>query len=96
MVNVVEEMRRAVPGIMEDNVYFIDSAELKQGAHFFDKTIQSPQIIAKEKIDIIFLTVTTSIATEIIETIKTFPSVKKIFFAGDLFDPNFEKHFLEK
>ena len=89
MVNVVEEMRRAVPSIMEDNVYFIDSAKLKQGAHFYNKIVQEPGIIDKEQIDTVFLTVTTSVATEIIEELKSFPSVKRIFFAGDLFNPDF-------
>lgn len=89
MVNVVEEMRRAVPSIMADNVYFIDSAKLKQGAQFYNKTVYEPQIIDREQIEIVFITVTTSVATEIIEMIKGFPSVKGIFFAGDLFDPCF-------
>lgn len=89
MVNVVEEMRRAVPSIMEDNVYFIDSAKLKQGAHFYNKIVQEPGVIDKEQIDTVFLTVTTSVATEIIEELKSFPSVKRIFFAGDLFNPDF-------
>lgn len=95
MVNVVEEMRRAVPSIMGDYVYFIDSAQLKQGAKFYHKTVHSPDIIEKEQIEVVFITVTTSVATEIIETVKTFPSVKHIFFAGDLFDPNFRERTLE-
>lgn len=95
MVNVVEEMRRAVPSIMEDHVYFIDSAHLKQGAHFGNKTVYGPEVIGKEQIEAVFITVTTSVATEIIETIKGYPSVKGVFFAGDLFDPCFERRALE-
>lgn len=91
MTNVVEEMRRAAPGIMGDHVYFIDSAQMKQGAHFHEKVVQSPAVIAEEKIDTVFLTTSSMIATEIIETLKQFPSVKNVFFAGDLFDPNFSK-----
>lgn len=91
MVNVVEELRRAVPSIMRDNVYFIDSAKLKQGARFYSKTVRGPEVIAEKEIDVVFLTVTTSVATEIIEMIREFPSVKKVFFAGDLLDPDFPK-----
>ncbi len=93
MTNVVEEMRRAVPSIMGDNVYFIDSAELKQGAHFYKKVVQSPNVIVEKKIDTVFLATSSVIATEIIETLKGFPSVKHVFFAGDLFDPDFPNQY---
>lgn len=89
MTNVVEEMRRAVPGIMGDNVWFIDSARLKQGAHFHNKVVQSPDVIAENQIDTVFITTSSMIANEIIEILKGFPSVKNVFFAGDLFDPDF-------
>lgn len=35
------------------------------------------------------LTYTTPVASEIIATLKRFPSIKKIFFVGDLFNPDF-------
>ena len=89
MVSSVEEMISAVPSVLNDNVFFIDSAPLKQGGHYHQKVIYSPEIIDQEKIDTVCLTVTTSIATEIIDTLKHFTSVKHIFFTGDLFDPNF-------
>lgn len=89
MVNAVEEIRRAVPSIMKDNVYFVDSAALKQGGHYKNKIIYSPDIIEQEKIDVVILTVTTPTATEIINTLKHFSSVKHIFFAGDLLDNSF-------
>lgn len=94
MVNVVEEMRRAAPSIMEDNVYFIDSAKLKQGAKFYHKTVYGPDIIEKEQIEAVFITVTTSVATEIIEAVRAFSSVRHIFFVGDLFDPRFPERAL--
>lgn len=88
---VVEEMRQAVPSIMDDNVWFIDSAKVKQGAHFHDKVVQKPSIIDKIGIDTVFITVTNLWAAEIMDALKKFPSVKRIFFAGDLFDPDFSK-----
>jgi len=91
MTNVVEEMRRAVPSIMGENVSFIDSAKLKQGAHFYEKMVQGPEVIVEKGIDTVFLTTSSMVATEIIEMLKSFPSVKNVFFAGDLFDPGFPK-----
>lgn len=89
MVNSVEEMRHAVPSIMNDNVYFIDSASLKQGGHYHNKMIYSPEIISEKQIDTVCLTVTTSVTTEILETLKHYHSVKYVFFTGDLFNPDF-------
>ena len=88
---VIEEMRRTAPSIMGENVWFIDSAKVKQGAHFHNKIVQSPTVIAEEEIDTVFITVTNLWAAEIMEMLKEFPSVKRIFFAGDLFDPNFDR-----
>ena len=91
VIAVVEEMRHAVPSIMGDNVYLVDSAKVKQGGHFYHKLVHSPDIIAEEAIDTVFLTLTTYVASEIIEQIKRFPTVKQVFFVGDLFDPDFPK-----
>lgn len=96
MVNTVEELRRIAPGILGDNVYLIDSAQVKQGANYYGKTVQDPDVIAREEIDTVFLTLTTYWATEIIETLKKYPSVKRIFFAGDLLNPDFAKHIGDK
>lgn len=87
--SVVEEMRRAAPSIMDENVWLIDSARVKQGARFHTKIVESPNVIAAKEIDTVFITVTTTVATEIIEELKQYPSVKNVFFAGDLFDPDF-------
>lgn len=89
MVSAVAELRRVVPSIMEDNVYFIDSAEVKQGGLYYDKPVHAPDIIAIEQIDTAFVTLTTTIASEIVAALKQFPSIKKIFFVGELFDPDF-------
>ena len=86
---VVEELRRAAPSIMDKNVWFIDSAKIKQGAHFHSKIVESPDVIAREGIDTVFITGTNLWAAEIAESLKQFPSVKNVFFAGDLFDPDF-------
>lgn len=91
VIAVVEEMRHAVPSIMGDNVYLVDSAKVKQGGHFYHKLVHSPDIIAEKAIDTVFLTLTTYVASEIIEQIKRFPTVKQVFFVGDLFDPDFPK-----
>lgn len=96
MVNVVEELFSAVPSIQGDNVFYIDSSDLKQGTKLHNKIIYSPAIIKEEKIDTIFLTTTSNFASEIIQAAKSFPSVKQIFLVGELFDPDFEKRFLGK
>lgn len=90
---VVEEMRRAVPSIMDDNVSFIDSAQVKQGAHYHTKIIEAPDVIAEKEIDTICITGTNAWSVEIIEALKQYPSVKNVFFAGDLFNPDFEDMF---
>lgn len=89
MVSAVEELRLVAPSIMADNVYFIDSAKVKQGGHYHNKVVSAPDIIEKESIDTAFVTLTTPVASEIVASLKRFPSIKKIFFVGELFDPDF-------
>lgn len=91
MMSAVEEICKVVPDVLENkNVFFIDSSNKKQGLNFHGKIIHSPEIIGKENIDTCFITVTTSVATEIIETIKMkYKSVRNIFFAGDLVRDDF-------
>ena len=95
MVNTVEELRRIAPSMLESNVYFIDSAKVKQGARYYNKTVHAPDIINEAKIDTIFLTLTTYWATEIMESIQKYPSVRQVFFAGDLLDPEFPSRIIE-
>lgn len=94
MVSAVEELRRVAPSIMGDNVYFIDSAQVKQGGRYFNKIVYSPDIIAEEKIDTAVVTLTTPVASEIIAALKRFPTIKNIFFVGDLFNPDFSSRIL--
>ena len=91
MMSAVEEMCKVIPDILEnDKVFFVDSSDKKQGLVFHGKRIQSPEIIGMENVDTCFITVTTSVATEIIETIKVrYKSVKNILFAGDLVREDF-------
>lgn len=89
MVSAVEELRLIAPSIMGDNVYLIDSAQVKQGGRYHNKVVSAPDIIEKESIDTAFVTLTTPVASEIIASLKQFPSIKKIFFVGELFDPDF-------
>lgn len=89
MVSAVEELRRVAPSIMADNAYFIDSAKVKQGGHYHNKVVFGPDIIEKEGIDTAFVTLTTPVASEIIASLRRFPSIRKIFFVGELFDPDF-------
>ena len=94
MMNVVEEMCNVIPNIIEnDDVYFIDSSQIKQGLKYRNKIICSPEIIKRKNIDTVFVTITTIYGMDIIETLKTKYSstVKNIFFAGDLVDENFSK-----
>ncbi len=95
MVNVVEELFSAVPSIQGDNVFYIDSSDLKQGTKLHNKIIYSPAIIKEEKIDTIFLTTTSNFASEIIQAAKSFPSVKQIFLVGELFDPHFPEKIIK-
>jgi uncharacterized methyltransferase PH0819 len=96
MINAVEEMCTAIPELLSDeHVYFIDSSDKKQGRKYHNKEICAPDIIREKNVDTVFLTVTTSVATEIIERIKKeYPSVEHIFFAGDLVRSDF-RHALE-
>lgn len=85
MTNAVAEFIEKVPSALKENTFFIDRAEMKQGARFQGKIVYAPSIIDQEKIDTVFVSVTTSIATEIIDELKnTYPSVKNILFLGDL------------
>lgn len=89
MVSAVEELRLVAPSIMGDNVYFVDSAQVKQGGHYHNKVVSAPDIIEKEGIDTAFVTLTTPVASEIVAALRKFSSIKKIFFIGELFDPDF-------
>lgn len=77
--------------LSQENVFLIDSSPFKQGNNIMGKTIQSPKIINDEKIDIVIVTVTTSIGNEIIDIIeKNYKTVTKILFLGELINKYFQ------
>ena len=91
MICVVEEMCQVLPEILDNqDIFFIDSSDKKIGMSYKGKIISHPSIIEESKIEFVFVTLTTSIATEIIKTIRSsYPSVKNIFFPGDLVRQDF-------
>lgn len=90
MTNAVADFVEKVPDALGENTYFIDKAKMKQGARYQGKEIYGPAILDKEQIDTVFVSVTTSIATEIIDELKNkHPTVKGIYFLGDLIKENF-------
>ena len=89
MTNAVAEFVDKVPSALEENTFFIDRAEVKQGARFKGKVVYAPSVIDEVRIDTVFVSVTTSIATEIIDDLQSRPSVRNIFFLGDLIKKDF-------
>jgi len=73
-----------------DNLFLIDSSPLKQGGRLNNKTVYSSSILEEEQIDTVFISITTPVSGDIIWEIEhSHPSVKNIFFLGDLIDKNF-------
>lgn len=92
MTSAVTEFLDITPSALSENTYLIDSSKSKQGALYRGKRIFSPQVIDEEQIDTVFVSVTTSIATEIIDELRTkHPCVKHILFLGDIIGEHFEK-----
>ena len=90
MTNAVAEFIEKVPSALQENTWFIDRSKMKQGARFEEKTVCAPSVIDEEKIDTVFLSLTTSVATEIIDELKNeHPTVKNILFLGDLIREDF-------
>lgn len=70
-----------VSSSLNQNTYLTDSSSMKQGSNYKGKTVCIPKIIDEEVIATVFLSVTTSIAAEIINDLKTNqPSVKNKMF----------------
>lgn len=83
--NSVKVMIESMPSLLRDNIYFIDSSRFKQGTMLEGKEIFGPEIIDREKIDTVILSITTPTVLEIIDEIqKKHPTVKHILYAGDL------------
>lgn len=92
MTNAVAEFLDITPSALEENTFLIDSSKTKQGALYRGKTVYPPSIIDEEQIDTVFVAVTTSVATEIIDELKTkHPSVKHILFLGDIISDHFQE-----
>lgn len=90
ITNAVAEFVERVPSALGENTYFIDKAEMKQGARYRGKEVYAPSMIEKEEIDTVFVSVTTSIATEIMDELKiVHHTVKRIYFLGDLIKEDF-------
>ena len=87
-ISEVEELCKAIPDIEQnENVYFIDSSSMKQGLKHRGKEIFSPNIIAQENLETIFITVPILGATaqEIITSIrKKYTSVKQVISIDSL------------
>lgn len=92
MTNAVAEFLDAVPSALGENTFLIDSSKTKQGALYRGKPVCPPSILDEEQIDTVFVSVTTSVATEIIDELKKqHPSVKHILFLGDIISDRFQE-----
>lgn len=92
MTNAVAEFLDTVPSALGENTFLIDSSKTKQGALYRGKPVCPPSILDEEQIDTVFVSVTTSVATEIIDELKKqHPSVKHILFLGDIISDQFQE-----
>lgn len=92
MTSAVTEFLDITPSAWREDVVLIDSSKNKQGALYRGKRICPPAVIDEENIGVVFISVTTSVATEIIDALKTkHPSVKHILFLGDIISENFKE-----
>lgn len=91
-VNVaVGNMLRKSISLFNNNVYLVDSSSYKQENDFMGKTTKNPDIIRQNNIETICLSVTTSVAHDVVDIInKKYPSVKYIIYAGELINPDFK------
>ena len=90
MLNAVTEFCAKIPEDKVKQFYFIDKSELKQGGHFLGNEVYAPSIIELENIDVVLVSLTSLTSASIIDEIKyEHPSVKHIYFLGDLIDENF-------
>ena len=72
--------------LTNENVFFVDSSQFKQGMKIHNKTIQNPKVIRELGIDTVFITVTTVISQDIMNDIRlNYPCVKRLEPVGNLF-----------
>ena len=90
ITTAVSNMIEKSEAILNNNVYLVDSSQYKQGNYFKQKMTYHPDIIKKEKIEFVILSVTSSVANDVTDVIKKeYPSVKYLVYAGELIDLNF-------
>ena len=91
MINAVNDMVKVMPSLLEDNVYFVDASELKQGGRMCGKEINAPDIIREKNIDTVLIATTTPTAIDSIRyTIETrYPEVRDTWYVGDLIVEDF-------
>lgn len=92
MINAVGEIVNCVPAIAEsNNVFFVDKSPAKNKMKYEGKAVEYPSVIEEEKEDTVFITSSAPfLVMEIIQEIrKKYPTVKRVYFAGDLIAPDF-------
>jgi radical SAM superfamily enzyme YgiQ (UPF0313 family) len=90
VINAVSNMIAAAASLTNENVYFIDSSPFKQGSSFHGKTVYPPDIIEEQMIDVVILSLTTSVSGAIIDTIRTkYHGVRHVVYSGELIFDDF-------
>lgn len=92
MTNAIAEFLDITPSAHSGNTFLIDSSKTKQGALYQGMRVYPPSVIDEMQIDTVFVSVTTSVATEIIDELRSrHPSVKHILFLGDIISEDFQR-----
>lgn len=87
----VGNMLKKAPILQNQEIYLVDSSPYKQGNKFMGKETNSPNIIEKNDVKIVCLSTTSQVAHDIVDVInKKYPSVKYIFYSGELINPDFK------
>lgn len=87
----VGNMLRKAPSLYSKEVYLVDSSPYKQDNDFMGKVTHSPDIIKKNNIAIVCLSMTSPAARDIVDIInKKYPSVKYIVYSGELINSDFK------
>jgi hypothetical protein len=72
--------------LSDENVFIVDSSPYKQGLEFCGKTVKSPDIITEKGVDMVIITTTTSVGSDIKNIIDTnYPNVRYIELVGNVF-----------
>ena len=82
-------MISAAPELLSDKVFLVDKSVAKQGTLMLGKTTYSPQVIEKENIETVIITLATNVEGEITREIqRDYPNVKQIVKVGELLEKN--------